>query len=101
MKIHNLPNTDVAFDACNDGTAEDGDVLVVQSEQVVGVASFFRFAVTVKTGDMSEFLVDYPIGPAEFLKLVNGIRAAVAEAQRLGYEVVPELAALSLPAPRP
>jgi hypothetical protein len=100
MKIHYLPNTDVARDACNNGTTENGDVLVIESEQVVGVSSFFQFAVTVKTGDMFEFLVDYPTGPAEFLTLVNGIRAAVAEAERLGYEVVPQLAALSLSPPR-
>lgn len=96
MKILRFHNTDVALDALPNQTAEVGDVLVIESEQVVGVASYFKFAVTVKRGDMSEFLIDYPTGPAELLVLVNGIRAAVAEAERLGYEVVPELAALSL-----
>ena len=94
MKILNFNSTSDAYDAISYGKAEVGDVLVVESEQVVSVASLFRFSVTVKRGDMSEFLIDYPTGPAEFLVLVNGIRAAVAEAVRLGYEVIPELAAL-------
>lgn len=96
MKILSFPDTDSAWDWRNDGVANTGDVLVVESEQVVAVASPFDFAVTVKRGKMSEFLIDQPTGPAEFLVLVTGIRAAVAEATRLGYEVVPELAALSL-----
>lgn len=96
MKILNFSSTSAALDALSYGTAEVGDVLVVESEQVVGVASYFHFSVTVKRGELSEFLIDQPTGPSEFLVLVTSIRAAVAEAVRLGYEVIPELAALSL-----
>lgn len=94
MKIKYLPDTDTALDSLSFGTANIGDVLVVESEQVVGVASPFHFAVTVKRGVLSEFIVDQPTYPRQFLELVISIRAAVTEAKRLGYEVIPEFAAL-------
>lgn len=92
MKVVRLPDTDVALDAINSGLADVGDTLVVEHEQVVGVASPFQFAVTVKRGLLAEFLVDFPTGPKEFVALVSSIRFAVAEAKRLGYEVIPEFA---------
>lgn len=90
MKIVSLLSTDAAIDAINYGLANLGDTLVVEHEQVVGVASPFQFAVTVKRGKLSEFLVDFPTGPREFVELVASIRCAVAEAKRLGYQVIPE-----------
>jgi hypothetical protein len=90
MKIRTFPDTESAFDWRNDGTADDGDILVIESEQVVAVASPFDFAVTVERGMMSEFLVDQPTGPREFVQLITNIRCAVVEAKRRGYEVIPE-----------
>lgn len=90
MNIVTFPNTDSAFDWRDEGVAKVGDVLIIESEQVVAVASPFDFAVTVKRGQMSEFLIDQPTGPAEFVQLVSSIRLAVAEANRRGYDVIPE-----------
>lgn len=94
MNIVAFPNTSSAFDWRNEGVAKIGDVLVIESEKVVAVASPFDFAVTVKRGQMSEFLIDQPTGPGEFVQLVSSIRFAVAEANRRGYEVIPEFATL-------
>lgn len=69
MKTVSLLSTNAALDAINYALAEPGDTLVVAHEQVVGVASFFQFAVTVKRGNLCEFLVDYPTGPKEFWRL--------------------------------
>lgn len=90
MKICAFPDTDSAFDWRTDDAVSTGDVLVVESEQVVAVACPFDFAVTVKRGQMSEFLIDQPTGPREFLQLVTSIRCAVVEATSRGYEVIPE-----------
>jgi hypothetical protein len=94
MKIFTFTDTDSALDWRNDRAVNIGDVLVIESEQVVAVASPFDFAVTVKQGKMGEFLIDQPTGPNEFLQLVTSIRCAVAEANRLGYEVVPQLVSI-------
>lgn len=90
MKAICFQSTAVAADAIQYGTANIGDILVVEQEQVVGVASIFPFAVTEMRGDLSEFLVDQPTNAREFVELVMSIRAAVAEAKRRGYTVIPE-----------
>ena len=94
MNIVAFPDTDSACDWREVGAANSGDVLVIESERVVGVACRFDFAVTVERGQMSEFLIDQPTGPKEFVQLVASIRYAVNEANRRGYAVIPELVEL-------
>lgn len=71
----------------------DNAVLVVQAEGVVGVAAYNAFAVTVNKGSFGFFTVDWLIETGiELLAFVDGIRAAVAEAEGRGFEIDPQFA---------
>lgn len=53
MKTHIFLSTGAAYDACQcDDDINDGDILLIPSEQVVGVADTWPFAVTKKSGDL-------------------------------------------------
>lgn len=66
----------------------DNAVLVVQAEGVVGVAAYNAFAVTVNKGSFGFFTVDRLIETGtELHSFVEGIRAAVAEAESRGFEI--------------
>ncbi|WP_413460537.1 hypothetical protein [Herbaspirillum huttiense] len=68
----------------------DNAVLVVQAEGVVGVAAYNAFAVTVNKGSFGFFTVDWLIeNGTELHTFVEGIRAAVAEADLRGFEIDP------------
>jgi hypothetical protein len=93
MKIHLYPTTDAAQDARYKDYAKvnEYDILVIESEGVVGVAMNSPFAVTAKRGDLSEFCHDWP--EYDFRKirvLTKAIDFAVAEATRRGFEVDPQ-----------
>lgn len=69
----------------------DYATLVVQSEGIVAVACTSAFAVTVSKGSMSFFTVDWLIETGtELHTFVEGIRSAVAEAERRGFEIDPQ-----------
>lgn len=90
--MHLFPDTSSARDSRELGDAvNQGDVLVVESESVVGVCTSFPFAVTQDRGNLSEFCFDQlTYEPADLLDIVQGIYTAVAEAQRRGYEINPK-----------
>lgn len=50
MNIHHCDSTFAAGILCEDGTASPGDILFVQSELVVGVATPKPYAITVRAG---------------------------------------------------
>lgn len=71
----------------------DNAVLVVQAEGVVGVAAYNAFAVTVNKGSFGFFTVDWLIETGtELHTFVEGIRAAVTEAESRGFEIDPQFA---------
>lgn len=91
MTIHQFDDSLTAREAQQmSGAVKFGDTLVIESECIVGVSCNWPFAVTVEQGEFFAFTWDEPIsGPNTLLVLVNSIRAAVAEAQRLGFPVCP------------
>lgn len=71
----------------------DNAVLVVQAEGVVGVAAYNAFAITVNMGSFGFFTADWLIETGtELFAFVDGIRAAVAEAERRGFDIDPQFA---------
>jgi hypothetical protein len=53
MTVHTFRSTGRAYDACQcDDSIKDGDVLVVEAEQVVGVANTWPVAVTRRVGQL-------------------------------------------------
>ena len=90
--VHCFETTGEAYDACQcDEGIKDGDVLVIKSEGVVGVADTWPFAVTVKSGDLHSLKGDATeesVG-AEKPVLAAGWRAARELAIGLGFEVKP------------
>lgn len=71
----------------------DNAVLVMQAEGVVGVAAYNAFAITVNKGSFGFFTVDWLIETGtELLAFVDGIRAAVAEAESRGFDIDPQFA---------
>lgn len=91
MRVHRFNDSATASEAGNVGfDVRFGDTLVVESEGIVAVACTYPFPVTVAKGDFYEFTWDDPVrDPKILLILVNGIRSAVAEAERLGIEINP------------
>lgn len=91
MSIHRFNDSSTACDANQmSGDVKFGDTLVVESEGVVAMACTYSFAVTAAQGEFYNFTWDDPItDPNDLLTLVNGIRAAVAEAKRLGIAINP------------
>lgn len=91
MAIHTFNDSDTAYEAPQ--RREDvkfGDTLVIVSEGVVGVACTYSLAVSEAQGEFVPFTWDMPITDPNFLlTLVDSIRAAVAEATRLGIAINP------------
>lgn len=53
MNIHQFDSTSAAYDACQcDAAVSDGDILVIESEEVVGFADTWPIAVTAKAGNL-------------------------------------------------
>jgi hypothetical protein len=93
MKIHSYPTTNTARDArdYDYASVNEHDILVIESEGVVGVAMPYTFAVTATRGDLSEFCHDWPEYDFRSIrKLTKAIDRAVEEAVRLGFEVDPQ-----------
>ena len=86
--IHEFESSSEAYDACQcDEDIEDGDVLVVRPERVVGVANTWPFAVTKEHGDLhalkgaSEQALRDNLGD----RRVQGWKNALAVAKNLGF----------------
>lgn len=51
MKTHYFNSTEDAYDACQcDENIKKGDLLVIESEEVIGVADTYPVAVTIERG---------------------------------------------------
>ena len=57
MKTFQFRSTGDAYDACQCGYGgiEDGDLLVIDSERVIGVAHTWPVALTVRHGELHKF----------------------------------------------
>lgn len=56
MKTHQFSSTGEAYDACQcDEDIQDGDILVIESEGVIGVADTWPVAVTAEHGSLHSF----------------------------------------------
>lgn len=53
MNIHHCDSTFTARDLCEDDTASPGDIVLIQSERVVGVATPTPYAITVRAGTIA------------------------------------------------
>lgn len=87
MKIHRFETTGEAYDACQCDDIDDGDVIVIERERVVGVADTWPFAVTVERGHLH--VVKYGVVTMEKPALDRGRRDAINVAVDLGFEVRP------------
>lgn len=105
MKIHEFESTEEAYAATQcDGDVKDGDLIVVESEKVIGVAETWPFAVTEAHGDLHRVigsLEDAAIAvekwhaviynrevSAEKIEMwVASIRAGVALAMKKGWVI--------------
>lgn len=82
MKTHQFNSTGDAYDACQcDESISTGDVLVIESERVAGVAHTWPFAVTLEAGHLHHLAPGYT---AEGISAACGIGAT--EARRIAVE---------------
>lgn len=98
MSTHHFPSTGAAYDACQSGThhafdgdypVETGDILVIESEKVVGIADTWPLAVTIEFGQLHIPAHGLPVAKAlEDRKVTTEhIAAAKAEAEKRGWPV--------------
>ncbi len=84
MTVHFFDSTGEAYDACQcDDTINTGDVLVIESEQVVGVAHTWPVAITRNNGVLHQLKEGGVLHP----DLTQGALEAVALAGSYGWEV--------------
>ena len=90
MRVHRFDITGEAYDACQcDERIKDGDILVIRSERVVGVADTWPFAITKEHGSLhglTDAATPESIGKDKAI-LTDGWKAAVEHAKKLGYEL--------------
>ncbi len=89
--VHRFDSTGEAYDACQcDDAISDGDVLIIESECVVGVAHTWPIAVTVESGALHSLKVGASIrGIASGdERMLAGWHAARSFAISLGFGVV-------------
>jgi len=93
VPVLEFDSTGDAYDACQyDDNIKNGDVLLIPSEGVVGIAGTWPVAVTIengnlhsaKDGELSLYLDEQNMGA--------GLDKAVATANDHGFEIVPEMA---------
>lgn len=86
-KVHKFESTAEAYDACQcDDDIKTGDVLVIASEGVVGIADTWPIAVTAERGQLHGAR-DWQ-ATADHLGGWASIIAAKKTARRLGFTVV-------------
>lgn len=88
--IHTFDSTGEAYDACQcDENIHDGDVLVIEAEQVVGVADTWPVAVTKEYGSLHALSPDATpekwASEAGNPALLSGWQEACKKAVELGY----------------
>lgn len=90
-KVHEFDSTGDAYDACQCyDEIKDGDLLLIKSERVVGIAGTWPVAVTAKNGKLHTPAKDYSLvaclmsaSAAEFAAMDD----AIALANKHGWEV--------------
>ena len=96
MKVHVFRTTGQAYDACNcSDEVSIGDVIVIESEKVVGVSDAWPLAVTKERGSLHQLLPGFKIeGLKEDTiqsrdadKIIAGWYEARLIAKFLGYEL--------------
>lgn len=103
MKTHKFSSTGEAYDATQcDPLIQDGDMLIIKSEQVIGVAYCWPIAVTLKNGQLHSIKPDVNIqsvadkdetmATAEKAALIRGYHAAMMTAISEGYPISPQQA---------
>ena len=88
MKIHTLPDTGVAYDLTQ--SSDDikmGDVLIIESERVVGLADTWPFAVTEAYGQLHTFVSARPLSDDVKSKYAPYILRAAGQAILRGWPV--------------
>ena len=56
-RVHHFRTSQLAFNACfDDPHVREGDILVIATERVVGIASADPIAITIAHGDLKTFL---------------------------------------------
>lgn len=89
MKVHTFTSTGDAYDEtqCNENIA-NGDILVIESEGVVGIADTWPFAITQALGQLHRFKDEIDVPKAIFVldqPLINW-QASFDEAKRIALE---------------
>jgi hypothetical protein len=86
LRVHTFNDTGEAYDACQcDEGIKEGDVLLIPSEKVAGVAHTWPCAVTREPGKLHQLKAGYLLEMSEAFNA--GWIAACAEAKRAGWEV--------------
>ncbi|TVV76977.1 hypothetical protein [Sphingomonas solaris] len=98
-RIHHFDTSEAAYEASlNEWDVREGDVLVIASEQIVGLASTEPIAITIAAGALKTI---EPMSRGMLLdELVHGEREighAVDEALRHGWPVAPHYLAFASP----
>lgn len=80
MKVHKFDSTGDAYDACQcDEEIKKGDLLVIESEKVIGIADTWPVAVTTESGELHSVEPGYALEEV----LPDELKASVAEACKL------------------
>lgn len=96
MKLHKFSSTSEAYDCTQCGCTFDadkeievknGDLLVIEAEQVVGVADTWPFAVTVATGQLHIPVVDGTLSDGVASRLGPHLLRAMGQALLRGWSV--------------
>lgn len=89
-KVHTFDNTTDAYDAtqCNE-EIKDGDVLVIESEQVIGIAYTFPFALTEYIGELHVTIANPRTREGGIF--AAGVDRAEQIARERGWRIVPPL----------
>lgn len=87
--VHFFHTSGEAYDACQcRDDIENGDVLVIVSERVVGVADTWPVAVTLEAGKLHTPAEGFTVASAlEGREAARGVDYARLEAARLGFEL--------------
>lgn len=94
QQTHHFDSTQEAYDACQcDDNVKDGDILVVKSERVVGIADTWPFAITDKTGELHSVKPDGWAATADRVGKTNLLEAGKL-AYCLGFELNEDAASL-------
>jgi hypothetical protein len=90
MNVHEFSDTGSAYDACQIGKVNDGDVLVIESEQVVGVADTWPIAVTVNHGELHTLREGLRLEDSKLISepvMAAGWKQAVQIAVEKGWQI--------------